>query len=71
MRIVALALTLMLSTALQANVIGPNKDGIYRVDQWGAKKGKEKKDLKLSDKCDYFTVQDETALLKNLPCKNL
>lgn len=70
MRIVALALTLMLSTALQANVIGPNKDGIYKVDQWGNDKGSDNRKIKLNDKCDYFTVKGETALLKNLPLKN-
>ncbi|CAB4133804.1 hypothetical protein UFOVP264_26 [uncultured Caudovirales phage] len=33
----AILLTLAINTSY-ANVIGPNSQGIYKVDQWGSKK---------------------------------
>lgn len=62
--VIALALAVTLNTALHANVIGPNKDGIYKVDQWGAPKETKKKTVKFSDTPDYFTIQDENRFMK-------
>jgi hypothetical protein len=61
----------MLSTGLQANVIGPNKDGIYKVDQWGAPKSTEKKKIKLNDNAHSINIESETALITNFPTTRL
>lgn len=67
----ALALMLMLSTGLQANVIGPNKDGVYKVDQWGAPKSTDKKKVKLNDNAYSISIESETAIISNFPTNKL
>lgn len=61
-KIMMIALLMSVNVSISANVIGPNKSGIYHIDAWGDKKCPDKIE-EIPASGTKFKVKSETAFL--------